>query len=144
MVYPLYHQKDLGRTQFFCVKSHLANIPVDSPKSLILRPISVNAVTKSAVSGEATWPPSLLRMFKPSVQSAHLDWSGAIWSARDPSWVLIRENERGEATAEELGGRSPGTIFGGGAQLAVAISLMSEISIRSGRSSNPFRTGNLT
>lgn len=42
------------------------------PSNLIFNPISVNAWTKLAVSLLDTWPPSLLSIFKPSVQSAHL------------------------------------------------------------------------
>lgn len=116
------------------------------PSNLIFSPISVRAWTNPAVSLEDTCPPSLRSIFNPSVQSAHRDWSGAIWSARDPSCALNSENESGDGTEAEAGGRSfwSRNTFGGGAQIPVAISLIKEMSILSGRSSSPLRTGNLT
>jgi hypothetical protein len=112
-----------------------------APSNLILSPISVNAWMKSAVSFDATCPLSRLSMFSPSVQSAQRDASGAIASASEPSGVR-RENDRGDATSGVPGGAAP-TASSGGAQLAVAISVMSARSKRSGRSSSPLRTGNL-
>ena len=110
------------------------------PSNLILSPISVNAWMKSAVSFDETCPLSRLSMFKPSVQSAQRETSGAIASASEPSGV-INEKDRGEdmsGVAPALPGPS-----NGGAQFAVAISVMSARSKRSGRSSSPLRTGNL-
>ncbi len=111
-----------------------------APSNLILSPISVNAWMKSSVSFDATRPLSRLSIFNPSVQSAQRETSGAIASASEPSGV-ISENERGDA----ISGAAPALPVpsDGGAQFAVAISVMSARSKRSGRSSSPLRTGNL-
>lgn len=112
-----------------------------APSSLILSPISVSAWMKSAVSFDATWPLSRRSMFRPSVQSPQRDASGAMASASEPSGVR-RENDRGDATSGEPGAAAPAA-SSGGAQFAVAISVMRARSKRSGRSSSPLRTGNL-
>lgn len=110
-----------------------------APSNLILSPISVNAWMKSAVSFDETCPPSRLSMFKPSVQSAQREISGAIASASEPSGVTS-EKDRGDAVSV-VAPAAPES--NGGAQFAVAISVMSARSKRSGRSSSPLRTGNL-
>jgi hypothetical protein len=111
-----------------------------APSNLILSPISVNAWMKSAVSFDATCPLSRLSIFKPSVQSAQREISGAIASASEPSGVTS-EKDRGD----DMSGVAPAPPepSDGGAQFAVAISVMSARSKRSGRSSSPLRTGNL-
>jgi hypothetical protein len=117
------------------------------PSNFIFSPISVNACTKLAVSLLDTCPPSLLSMFNPSVQSAHLLSSGAIISDRLPSCALSNEKLRGLGTFDiGAAGRSEESrrTLGGGKLVPVTISLIIETSMRSGRSSNPFRTGNLT
>jgi hypothetical protein len=111
-----------------------------APSNLILSPISVSAWMKSAVSFDATCPLSRLSMFSPSVQSAQRDASGAIASASEPSGVSS-ENDSGDATSGEPG--PPPAASRGGAQFAVAISVIRARSKRSGRSSSPLRTGNL-
>lgn len=95
---------------------------------------------KSAVSFEATCPLSRLSMFSPSVQSAQRETSGAIASASEPSGV-ISEKDRGDAMSGAAAALAEPS--DGGAQFAVAISVMSARSKRSGRSSSPLRTGNL-
>lgn len=56
----------------------------------------------TSVSGDAVCPPSLRSMFNPSVQSAHWDWLGAIWSASDIPLAVRRENDTEEAIRGEV------------------------------------------
>lgn len=138
-VSPLYLQTDL-KEKGVSYRGQSAREKLHEPSSLILSPISVNAWMKSAVSFDETCPLSRLSMFKPSVQSAQRETSGAIASASEPSGV-ISEKDRGD----DMSGVAPAPPepSNGGAQFAVAISVMSARSKRSGRSSSPLRTGNL-
>ncbi len=95
---------------------------------------------KSAVSFDATCPLSRLSIFNPSVQSAQREISGAIASASDPSGV-ISEKDKGDAMSDVAPALPVPS--DGGAQFAVATSVISARSKRSGRSSSPLRTGNL-